>query len=92
MVQDNFREMTKLFKRRIKFDMQEGYAVKNKIGAGFARINPLTLQQLAHGIIDFVLNYQPRPCSDLELFLKQEKCTQKAPMDINNPNSPSSQI
>lgn len=47
------------------------YVLKCKIGAGFSKINPITLQQFAHGIVDFMLNYQPREDQEQEFFLKQ---------------------
>lgn len=51
--------------------MIDQYVLKCKSGAGFSKINPITLQQFAHGVVDFMLNYQPRENPEEEFFLKQ---------------------
>ena len=71
LIQDNFRELTKRFRRRIKIENSEA-AVYSKIGAGFSKINPITLQQFAHGIVEFMLNYHPKFPIQQDLFLKEE--------------------
>lgn len=82
LIQDNFKELTKLFKRRVGFNFKretarDAYAIRSKIGAGFSRINPLTVQQIAHAVVDFVINYIPRGSQEQELFLKDESITFK---------------
>ena len=81
LILDNFKELTKRFKRRLKINVppfepfgfippvEDETFIKCKIGAGFTKINPITLQQVGHGLVDFILNYQPK---EEDLFLKEE--------------------
>ena len=81
LILDNFKELTKRFKRRLKINVppfepfgfippvEDETFIKCKIGAGFTKINPITLQQVGHGLVDFILNYQPK---DEDPFLKEE--------------------
>lgn len=75
LVLDNFKELTKRFATRVKFLTKEGVVIRSKVGAGFSRVNPITLQYFAHGVLDFILNYQPRQIMDQnasELFLRSD--------------------
>ena len=71
LIQDNFTELKKRFKNRIKIRGSD-MPINSRIGAGFSKINPITLQQFAHGVVEFMLNYQPKYPIEQDIFLKEE--------------------